>query len=171
MRDPHVPSVALALVVTAVLTACDMQFGLGTAPLDRELRGRYDGSFRVGWEDRRGGGRDGGPGVIRLDRAFGSSFGGWWEWRLGARRLRGEVRRGRADGFGRVSFELRTDFGRDLLEDLTDCRFVSGARRFTGETKRRGELRAWRTARLRCRDAFTGRAEDVRVRVSFAGWR
>ncbi len=170
MPHPHVPRSALVLSVVLALAGCDMQLGLGTEPLDRDLRGRYEGAFRVEWEDRRGGGRDGGSGVIRLERAFGSSFGGWWGWWLGAHRLGGEVERGRADGFGRVSFELRTDFGRDLLEDLTDCRFVSGDRRFDGEV-RRGELRARRTARLRCRDPFTGRSEDVRVRVWFAGWR
>lgn len=170
MSHPYVLVAALALAGAVALSGCDMHLGPGTAPLDRELRGRYDGSFRVEWDDRRGGGRDEGPGAIRLDRAFGSSFEGWWEWWLGTRRLRGEVERGRADGFGRVTFELRTDFGRDLLEHLTDCRLVSGDRRFTGEV-RRAELRARRTARLRCRDPFTGRSDEVWVRVSFSGWR
>lgn len=145
---------------------------------DRAIEGRYEGTFVLEWEtyDRRGRrGRDGGRGSIRIDRAYGSTFEGEWSWRLDGRWLEGDLERGREDFLGDVSFSLEprfrgTRFGSDLLEELTGCHFVSGDRRFHGSFGR-AVLRADRRARLRCRDPFGGRSEDLLVRVSFSGRR
>ena len=139
----------------------------------RDLQGRYEGTFVLEWDAHRRGGRRGwdeGRGSIRVDRSYRSGFEGEWSWRLDGRWLEGDLERGREEFLGEVSFSLEPRFRGDLLEELTGCRFVSGDRRFHG-TFGRGTLRAERTARLGCRDPFSGRREDIVVRVSFSGRR
>lgn len=159
----------LALFAAAVLAGCEWGLGVGGGPLDPEIRGRYDGTFFVEWDDFRHRGWDEGPGTIRIRRTLGDTFEGRWEWWLGGRRLEGELERGRGDRRGRLSFRLES-WGRDLMEALTDCRLLSGDFAFHGELRGRF-LRADRSGRLRCRDPFTGRAEDVHVRITFRGRR
>lgn len=170
-RLPIPPWIAiLSLLLALAAGGCEWGLGLGTGDFDRDLRGRYHGTFAIEWDGARGG-WDEGPGEILLERSFGGSrFEGRWEWRLAGRRFRGDLEDGRARAFGDISFALETFGGRDLLEGITDCRFVSGDRRFHGEVHGRF-LRADRIARLRCRDPFTGFRDEVRVRVSFRGRR
>lgn len=160
------------LLLLVPLTGCELGIGIGTGLHDdRDLDGRYEGTFTLEWDPFAGGfGREEDRGVIDLDRRHGRGFDGEWSWRLGGRWIDGDVEDGRADVFGDVAFELETDFGEDLLEAVTDCRFLSGDRRFHGSVSGR-RLRVERSARLRCPDRFGPGFRDLFVRLSFSGWR
>lgn len=150
------------------LTACEVATGPGRFPGD--LRGTYDGRFTLEWEPvdfGRGAWTDG-FGSIRIRRHHGSRFSGNWSWRLDGHLLRGDLEAGREEFRDEVSFFLEASFGHDLLEVVTDCRFVAGDRYFWGIVRGR-RFEAERTARLRCYDA--GFAEDWVFRLRFSGRR
>lgn len=160
-------------MTVVALVACELTTGPGF--FRDGLRGRFDGTFTLEWEPV-GFGRAGwidGHGSIRIHRHGGSRFEGDWAWRLDGHLLRGDLERGREGFRDDVSFRLESRFGRDLLEELTGCFFLRGERHFHGFASR-GRLRAWRTARLRCHDAFgfdRDFRDDLVVRLSFEGWR
>lgn len=168
-RLATVPLIALTVLAGA---GCEIGIGIGTGLHDdrfRDLEGRYEGSFVLEFDPVGGvGDFDEDPGTIEITRRHGRGFSGDWRWFLDGRRLSGRLEDGR-DEFGGIVFELETDFGEDLLEAVTGCRFRSGERRFHGRLSGR-RLHAERIARLLCRDRF-GRLRDVRFRLSFSGHR
>lgn len=168
---PRRPPIAATFgaVTILLLVACEVT----TGPRFRhDLRGRYDGIFTLEWEPvarGRGGWLDG-RGSIRIHRHHRSTFSGEWAWRVDGQLFRGDLEAGREEFRDEVSFFLEPRFGRDVLEEVTGCFFLTGERAFFGFASR-GRLRARRTARLRCRDPFGGFHQDILVRLSFSGRR
>lgn len=160
----------LLAVLGLALGGCDLRLGLGTGlEGDRELEGRYEGTFTLEQESSGfgGGGFETFDGTLEIRRGFGRGFSGDWRLRAFGRTLRGDVEDGRVDSFDGITFELETELGEELLEALTDCRFEDGERGFRGSVFDR-RLQADRVALFRCR-LGSGRFETVRFRLSFSG--
>lgn len=166
-RSSTVLVAALLAPAALALAACEVGLGTGLHD-DRLASGRYEGEFLLEWDPvGEPGGWEEDRGTLHIDR-FGSRFSGDWRWLIDGRWLSGRLHDGR-DQVGRITFFLETDFGEDVLEAVTGCRFHSGERRFRGRGDR-GWLHAERSARLRCRDRF-GRWRDVWFRLAFSGHR